>query len=115
MFWNRYAVRSASYKKVNEKMLQTPHGKNQFRTVFVDFDDSPRRGIRAVITKGSTPGRFGKYLRKAIQKSKKEGNFYLFINAWNEWGEGNYLEPDTRHGYSYLRQIKRILQEEDCD
>ena len=115
LFWNRYAVRSASYKKVNEKMLQTPHGKNQFRTVFVDFDDSPRRGIRAVITKGSTPRKFGKYLRKAIQKSKKEGNFYLFINAWNEWGEGNYLEPDTRHGYSYLRQIKRILQEEDCD
>lgn len=108
LLWNRFAVRSIHYKEINEKMLRIPHGKNQFRTVFVDFDDSPRRGERAVITKGSTPQLFGRYLRKAIRQSQSEGNEYLFINAWNEWGEGNYLEPDTKNGYGYLNQIRRI-------
>ena len=109
LLWNRFAIRSIRYKEINEKMLKAPHKKNQFRTVFVDFDDSPRRGERAVITRGSTPQRFGRYLNEAILRSKAEGNDYLFINAWNEWGEGNYLEPDTRHGYGYLRQIRKVL------
>lgn len=109
LIWNRFALRTVNYKNVNKKMLEVPHGKNQFRTVFVDFDDSPRRGTRAVIMQGSVPKRFGRYLKKAIQLSKSEGNEYLFINAWNEWGEGNYLEPDTKYGYGYLKQIKEAL------
>ncbi len=110
LFWNRFAVSTVNYKKVNEKMLAIPHRRNQFRTVFVDFDDSPRRGARAVIMQGSHPRLFGKYLKKAIRASQKEGNEYLFLNAWNEWGEGNYLEPDTRYGYGYLKQIQMLSE-----
>lgn len=109
---NRFAVGSMNYRELNEKMLRTCHGKNQFRTVFVDYDDSPRRGTRAVITKGSTPRKFGKYLRESIRLSREEGNDYLFINAWNEWGEGNYLEPDTRYGYGYLEKVGQIIGED---
>lgn len=110
---NRFAVNSIDYQKVNMQMLKSPHEKNHFRTVFVDFDDSPRRGSRALITKGASPRRFGRYLKQAIGLSREEGNSYLFINAWNEWGEGNYLEPDTRHGYAYLNQVKRVLKSLD--
>lgn len=110
LLWNRFALRTVNYKKVNKKMLEVPHGKNQFRTVFVDFDDSPRRGTRAVIMQGSAPKRFGRYLKQAIQLSESEGNEYLFINAWNEWGEGNYLEPDTKYEYGYLKQVKEALK-----
>lgn len=111
IIWNRLAVCSISYRKVNQQMLQRPHSKNQFRTVFVDFDDSPRRGERAVVTRGASPQNFGKYLRQAIWLSRKEGNSYLFINAWNEWGEGNYLEPDTRYRYAYLNQIRQVIKD----
>ena len=61
--------------------------------------------------KGSTPGRFGKYLKKTLQLSRQEGNQYVFLNAWNEWGEGNYLEPDRKHGYGYLKEIKAALKD----
>ena len=79
--------------------------------VFADFDDSPRRSARAVIMKGSTPKRFGHYLKKTLQLSKQEGNEYVFLNAWNEWGEGNYLEPDEKHGYGYLKKVKEVLKD----
>lgn len=105
--WNYFAVKRISYDRLNREMLKKPHGKNQFRTVFADYDDSPRRGARAVVIKGASPRKFGKYLKMTIKKSLEEGNRYVFLNAWNEWGEGNYLEPDTRYKYSYLREIKR--------
>lgn len=107
--WNRLAIPTIHYKELNKKMLKAPHKKNQFRTIFIDFDDSPRRGERAIITKGSTPYLFGKYLKKTVSQSKLEGNEYLFINAWNEWGEGNYLEPDVRWRYEYLKQVKQVM------
>lgn len=110
LFWNRFAVQKIPYSKLNRRMFMKVHGKNEFRTVFVDYDDSPRRGVRAVITRGSTPKKFGKNLKNVIRKSQKEGNWYVFINAWNEWGEGNYLEPDSKHRYGYLNQIKLVMQ-----
>lgn len=112
LLWNRFVMKSIDYKKLNEKMLEKKHAKEHFRMMFVDFDDSPRRDTRAIIAKGSSPKRFGKYLRKTIRLSMQEENEYVFLNAWNEWGEGNYLEPDTRHGYSYLSQIKKVWN--DC-
>lgn len=108
--WNRFAIRSIDYDMINRDMQSVSHGKNEFRTVFVDYDDSPRRGTRAVVTKGTTPRKFGRYLRETIKKSLSEGNEYVFINAWNEWGEGNYLEPDVKNGYGYLEEIRKSLQ-----
>lgn len=105
LLWNRLAMRRTSYRKLYKKMFRTVHEKNHFRMAFVDFDDSPRRNIRAVIMKGSNPNRFGRYLRKTIKLSRQEGNKYVFLNAWNEWGEGNYLEPDMRNKYAYLEQV----------
>lgn len=107
--WNRFAIRTIQYDRINKDMLKVPHEKNHFRTVFVDYDDSPRRGVRAVVTRGSSPEKFGRYLRAALVKSLEEGNDYVFINAWNEWGEGNYLEPDVRHGYSYLEKVRECM------
>lgn len=109
ILWNRFFMKAIQYDVLYKKMLEVPHKKNQYRTVFVDYDDSPRRGTRAVITHGSTPKKFGKYLKKTIEKSVEEQNEYVFVNAWNEWGEGNYLEPDERHGKAYLKQIRNVV------
>ncbi len=109
-FWNRFAMKKIYYKKLCKQMLRKPHEKNHFRTMFINYDDSPRRGVNGVVTMGSTPFRFGKYLRKTIELSQIEGNNYVFINAWNEWGEGNYLEPDKKYSYKYLKEVKKCIK-----
>lgn len=100
-------IRTISYDRLNREMLNRSHQKNQYRTVFVDFDDSPRRGKKAIVMRGSTPQKFQYYLSQVIRKSQQEGNEYIFVNAWNEWGEGNYLEPDEKNRYGYLNAIRK--------
>lgn len=109
IFWNRYAMRTLNYDAINRKMLKDSHKKDHFRTAFIGYDDTPRRNLRGLITVGESPHKFEKYLKKIIQLSIQEGNEFVFINAWNEWGEGNYLEPDMRYQYAYLRAVKNCI------
>lgn len=115
MLWNRLALKSIYYDEMNREMLKMPHRRNQFRTAFIGYDDTPRRHEKAIVTKGASPAKFGRYLRKMLLLSQREGNEYLFLNAWNEWGEGNYLEPDEKYRYAYLAQVKRALREAGRD
>lgn len=80
-----------------------------YRTYFCGisgYDDTPRRGKSGECMLDQSPRVFQENLRKLIEKSAAYGNEYLFINAWNEWGEGMYLEPDERYGYAYLEAVK---------
>lgn len=108
--FNRIICNVVDYDKIYKDILSLKHKKGEYRGVFVDYDDTPRRGIKGIIVKGSTPKKFGCYLSESIKRSQQEGNEYLFINAWNEWGESNYLEPDSKHGYAYLHAIRKALQ-----
>ncbi len=56
---------------------------------------------------GSNPIDFEKYMKELL--SKPSAMDCVFINAWNEWGEGAYLEPDEKYGYAYLEALKRAL------
>lgn len=72
-----------------------------------NFDHSPRSGSKGVIIHNSTPGKWGKFLKEASEfQANKNGEQLLFIKAWNEWAEGNYLEPDLRWGMGYLEETK---------
>lgn len=98
------------YDKICRKMLEKQHCKGYFRTMFADYDDTPRRGKRGIYTVNASPEKFGRYLSEALALSMKEGNEYVFLNAWNEWGEGNYLEPDKRWQYAYLKEMCSIAK-----
>lgn len=98
-----------SYDEACMQMIMEKHKENEYRCMFVDYDDTPRRGKKGTVFKGSTPEKFGMYLQKTIELAKQEQNDIVFINAWNEWGEGNYLEPDKHNGYGYIEALRNAL------
>lgn len=79
------------------------------------FDNSPRRIGRTFLSfTEMTPQNYGRWLYDALCRStafKSEEENLVFINAWNEWAEGNHIEPDQKWGRGYLEETKRIYDE----
>lgn len=73
---------------------------------FPGYDDTPRRGTNGKIIADSSPEQFYEMMRMLYAISAERNHEYIFINAWNEWGEGMYLEPDTVYKYAYLEALK---------
>lgn len=86
-----------------------------YQSVVVDWDNTARYGKRARFFNGATPEAFGHHLAKLAGAEQRRGKEWLFINAWNEWSEGAYLEPDERFGYRYLDAVKQVRQQLDKD
>ncbi|WP_026903754.1 glycosyltransferase WbsX family protein [Pedobacter glucosidilyticus] len=77
------------------------------------WDNTARKGTKALIFKNSTPKIYKKWLKGKLNMFKpfsKDENF-IFINAWNEWAEGNHLEPCIKWGRQYLEATLEALQE----
>lgn len=93
-----------------EKFNQYP---NIIPCVDPNFDHSPRSGGRGTIMVNSTPRKWGELLKRTIDIVNMNNSYgsdgLVFIKSWNEWGEGNYLEPDLRFGMRYLEETKRQL------
>jgi lipopolysaccharide biosynthesis protein len=83
-----------------------------YETVFPGWDNSPRRGSRGVVVHGGTPAEYGEWLRREIDRARSlpPGQRIVFINAWNEWAEGAYLEPDTAFGRGFLEATRTAAQ-----
>ena len=83
---------------------------NVIPLVAPNWDHSPRSGANSVILQNSSPKLFKKVMKKAFEvvKSKPEQQQLIIIKSWNEWGEGNYLEPDLKFGREYLQVIKDL-------
>ena len=79
--------------------------------VFVSWDNTARRGEKGVIIVNNSPEAFGHALETVVSKLKarNDGDSLLFINAWNEWAEGNHLEPCQKLGRGYLQETRRVL------
>jgi lipopolysaccharide biosynthesis protein len=80
-------------------------------TVFVGWDNTPRRSENAIVVVNSKPGQFGRTLAETIRSVSEapQSDGLVFVNAWNEWAEGNHLEPDQKHGLDYLNEIRRLV------
>lgn len=85
--------------------------KKTFPGAFVDWDNSARKRPPGFIVTGASPEKYEMYMRRQIWRAKNVYNSeFLFINAWNEWAEGTYLEPDKRFGLAYLEATYRALE-----
>ena len=106
-------VAAYSYERLASEMLAKPAAAYQrYRCLTPGWDNSPRRKESPVIFDGSTPERYEAWLRALIAVTLQEQSGQqriIFVNAWNEWGEGNHLEPDQRWGRAYLEATARAL------
>lgn len=84
-----------------------------FRTVIPSWDNEPRKPGRGHSIAYASPDRYARLLEQLcieeIQQHPKDERV-VFINAWNEWAESAYLEPDQKYGYAYLDATQRVLK-----
>ncbi len=81
----------------------------RYRGPMVAWDNTPRHGANAVVFHDVTPERFGRWVGDALAHARRRfagKERLVFINAWNEWAEGSYLEPDLRFGRSFLEAVR---------
>lgn len=85
----------------------------RFPCVTPMWDNSARRNSGSVILKNSTPALYEQWLRAVVARTRTRPSHeqIIFINAWNEWAEGNHLEPDARYGRAYLEATQRAMQD----
>ena len=98
-----------SYEKVMMDVFsgRTTGGK-EYPCLIPNWDNTPRSGADGLVLHGSTPELFRIQVKKSLELingSPTEERF-IFIKSWNEWAEGNYLEPDLRFGRAYLEVLR---------
>lgn len=95
-------------------LSHTPASDKSVSGVFVDWDNTPRRGANGTYMKGASPEKFKEYFRRMLIKARKEyQSDMMFVFSWNEWAEGGYLEPDEKNQYGYLEAVYDALKETD--
>ena len=97
---------------VMNDIVAMPTDYPRYKCVMPGWDNTPRRGAAGNVFHGATPQLYELWLREAIGSSRRRfpiGQRMIFINAWNEWGEGAHIEPDIRFGRQYLEATRRAI------
>lgn len=122
-FWSLDAAENGvyrpDYQQTWENILKRP-GVDGYRTYFegvANCDDTPRRGSNGVAFRRFSVDTFRDGMYELYKKSIRLGNRFVFLNAWNEWGEGMYLEPDEENGCACLEAVYDAKQAalKECD
>jgi hypothetical protein len=95
------------YKKFVEGSFNNQLDNFELPTLLPNWDNTPRSGSRGIVLKGSTPALFRSLIQK--MKNSNSNKMPILIKSWNEWAEGNVLEPSTLFGREYLKVIKDEL------
>ncbi|MCC7359770.1 MAG: glycoside hydrolase family 99-like domain-containing protein [Anaerolineales bacterium] len=106
------SLRVYEYAAAQRAMLSRQAPYPHIPSVMVGWDNTPRRGREAVIVINSDPAVFERTLRTVIEgvQGQPPAERLVFVNAWNEWAEGNHLEPDLKFGLQFLEAMQRANQ-----
>ncbi len=118
--WNQLGAPSATirdsrifdYATTAERMLAEPDAPYlRYPCVTPGWDNSPRRREGAVVLSNSSPELYGRWLETAIARMRAPSadENLVFVNAWNEWGEGAHLEPSAKWGRAYLEATRDVV------
>ncbi|MDJ0634984.1 MAG: glycoside hydrolase family 99-like domain-containing protein [Xenococcaceae cyanobacterium MO_188.B29] len=110
-FKKRQKLRIYDYQDIVDYCFNKPLDQIEFPLLLPNWDNTPRSEYDGVVLYNSNPELFRKMLRKALKQIEGR-NFehkVIFVKSWNEWAEGNYLEPDRKFGLAYLEAIKKEI------
>ncbi len=109
-------INSYDYPSVWANIAKRPVRPGVYPGAFLDWDNTPRRGLeRGLVMRGFSKDVFASGFRTHLRKAAKANAPFMFIDAWNEWAEGTYLEPDEAYGYFFLETIRDALAELPVD
>ncbi|MBM3071003.1 glycoside hydrolase family 99-like domain-containing protein [Lelliottia sp. RWM.1] len=97
---------------VNKKYFKYNY-ETLYRAVMPMWDNTARRDNKGMIFHKSSPALYKTWLQDVIGEANQRKDIedkLIFINAWNEWGEGAYLEPDREYGYAYLQATRDAVE-----
>lgn len=119
MMWRMLSGKTfaPTYSKMDYSRLMANYyvpedaGENIYPTLLPQWDRTPRAGKNSEIVVDSTPARFQETVETAIEliRQKEPEHQLLFLKAWNEWGEGDYVEPDLKFGHGYIQAIRQAI------
>ncbi len=101
-----------NYEKIMQHFFAPEDSwQNVYPSIFPQWDRTPRAGNSEGVYVNATPTTFKKHIQDALNviKNKDMEHRILFLRAWNEWGEGNYVEPDLKYGHGFLDAIKETI------
>lgn len=113
-WWRRERLTIHDYAEVMHKTLRTERADCvEFPCVMPNWDNTPRSRFNGLVLRNSRPELFRKLLSRALRKCEHypAEERLVFLKAWNEWAEGNYLEPDRDFGLAYLEAVRGALDE----
>lgn len=101
---------SKTYKYMVREIDRNP---DVIPSILPQWDHSPRSGFNGVILKNCTPDVFYKHTKEvfAIVKEKEPNSRIVFLKSWNEWGEGNMMEPDLTYGRGFIEALRKAVDE----
>lgn len=112
---NVFSIPTAfNYSRAVEHMISEKDLPNDsIPTIAPNWDHSPRSKGKSIILKNSSPRLFKEVVIKALNvvKDKPDENKIIMLKSWNEWGEGNYIEPDLEFGHAYLEALRDGIKE----
>jgi len=104
-----FAGHTADYRDLAVRYATRPQpAYTRFRGVMPGWDNSARRKNNSFCFEHASPGVFQAWLEESLDQTRAEqfgDERLVFVNAWNEWAEGAYLEPDRRYGHTYLEAV----------
>lgn len=113
-----YGPKRLAYRSVVPAMVPVLErfGFEAYNCVVSNWDNTPRSGRRGLVLTEWSPEVFGDALRRAYANTRSryadsEKPRYVFLKSWNEWAEGNYVEPDQQYGRSLLEQIREAVRQ----
>ena len=101
------------YSRVRKKLLDPRFADEDVVPVlYPNWDNTARRKMGATVLHEATPDQFYLHCKEVFALMRGKKNRVAFLKSWNEWGEGNYMEPCLRYGHGYIRALRKALEEE---